>query len=37
MFLKPCCLALGLALLLVLPVRAEIIKGVMGVKGAEMT
>ncbi len=36
MFLKPLCLALGLAILVVLPARAEIIKGVMGIKGAEM-
>ena len=34
---KLCCLALGLALLAVLPARAEIIKGIMAVKGAEMT
>ena len=36
MFLKPCCLVRGLALLAVLPARAEIIKGIMAIKGAEM-
>ena len=36
MFLKPFFLLLGSALLLVLPARAEIVKGIMGVKGAEM-
>ena len=36
MCLKLSCLALGLALLAVLPARAEIINGVMGIKGAEM-
>ena len=32
----PKLLCLSVALLAVLPARAEIIKGVMGVKGAEM-
>ena len=36
MFLKPSCLALVLVLYAVLPARAEIIKGIMGIKGAEM-
>jgi hypothetical protein len=36
MFLKPSCLALVVALFAVLPAKAEIIKGVMGIKGAEM-
>ena len=36
MFPKPLCLALVLTLLAVLPARAEITKGIMGIKGAEM-
>ncbi len=36
MFPKPFCLTLVLALVVVLPARAEIIKAVMGVRGAEM-
>lgn len=36
MFPKLCLFALGLALLAVLSARAEIIKGIMGIKGAEM-
>ena len=36
MFLKPLGLALVLVCLAVLPARAEIIKGIMGIKGAEM-
>jgi hypothetical protein len=36
MFLKPSCVVVGLVLLIVLPARGEIIKGVMGIKGAEM-
>jgi hypothetical protein len=36
MFLKPWCLALVLVLVAALPARAEIVKGIMGIKGAEM-
>jgi hypothetical protein len=36
MFPKLGFLALGLSLLALLPARAEIIKGIMGIKGAEM-
>jgi hypothetical protein len=36
MFPKLCLFTVGLALLGVLTARAEIIKGIMGIKGAEM-
>jgi hypothetical protein len=36
MFPKPWCLALVFVLFAVLPGRTEIVKGIIGIKGAEM-